>query len=103
MIEKSEEEFFWGQDVLKQVKGKERLWLGGLMAHSSTQETPPVGTDVYTQEGEFSGYITSAAFSIKHERALAFVHLKTKHQPGDTLTLNGKQEWLVCSLPFNAA
>lgn len=103
MIEKNEEEFFWGQDVLKQVKGKERLWLGGLMAHSSKQEPPPVGTDVYTQKGEFSGYVTSAAFSIKHERALAFAHLKTKHQPGDTLTLNGNQEWLVCTLPFNAA
>lgn len=103
MIEKGEEEFFWGQGALQQSKGKERLWLGGLMAHRSDQDIPLVGTDIYTPEGEFSGYVTSAAFSIKHERPLAFAHLKMEHQPGDTLTLNGHQEWLVCSLPFDTA
>jgi aminomethyltransferase len=101
MIEKGENEFFIGQEALKQSKSKKRLWLGGLMADNSTQDIPLVGTEVYTRKGEFSGYVTSAAFSIKHERALAFAHLKTEHRPGDTLTINGNQNWLVCSLPFN--
>jgi aminomethyltransferase len=101
MVEKGDEEFFVGQSALQQSKGKERLWLGGLMAHSSTPDAPPVGTEVYTQKGEFAGYVTSAAFSIKHERALAFAHLKTEYRPGDTLALNDYQEWVVCSLPFN--
>jgi aminomethyltransferase len=101
MIEKGEEEFFVGQSALKQSKGKERLWLGGLMAHGSATVAPPVGSEIYNRKGEFAGYVTSAAFSIEHGRALAFAHLKMEHKPGDTVALNGYQEWTVCSLPFS--
>ena len=101
MIEESEEEFFIGQDSLNESRGEERFWLGGLMASGSTQDAPPVGAEVYTREGEFSGYVTSTAFSIKYGRVLAFAHLKMEHEPGDTLTVNDNQKWLVCSLPFN--
>ena len=103
MIEKGEDEVFLGQESLIKSRGKERLWLAGLRAQNCAQETPPVGTDVFTSAGEFSGYVTSAAFSIKHQRALAFAHLKKEHRPGDILTLSDNQSWLVCSLPFVAA
>ena len=103
MIEKSEDEFFVGQSALKQSKGKERLWLGGLMAHSTATVAPPVGSEIYTRKGEFAGYVTSAAFSIKHGRALAFAHLKREHKPGDILALKGYQDWSVSSLPFSGA
>jgi glycine cleavage system aminomethyltransferase T len=73
------------------------------MAHSSAPDAPPVGTEVCNRKGDFAGYVTSAAFSIKYQRVLAFAHLKTEHQPGDSLALNGSKEWTVCSLPFNEA
>ena len=103
MMEKGEKDFFVGQDALKQSRGKERLWLGGLMAHGSATDAPPVGAEVRTRKGKFAGYVTSAAFSIKHERALAFAHLQPGHQPGDILAVDGHREWTVCSLPFNGA
>jgi len=102
-IEKGEDEFFVGQGALKQSKGQERLWLGGLMAHSSTTVAPPVGSEIYTRKSGFAGYVTSAAFSIKHGRALAFAHLNVEHTAGDTLEINGYQEWSVCALPFDGA
>jgi aminomethyltransferase len=100
MVEKGKEEFFVGQAALEKSKGKKRLYLGGLMAHDGALDAPPVGTEIYNPKGEFAGYVTSAAFSIKHGRALAFAHLKTEYSPGDILTLNGDQEWAVRSLPF---
>jgi len=103
MIEKGEEDFFIGQAALSQSRGKERLWLAGLSAHDPAQDVLPVGTEIYNRKGDIAGYVTSAAFSIKHERALAFAHLKMEHRPGDILILHGNQKWLVCSLPFRTA
>jgi len=103
MMEKGEGEFFQGQHSLNQTRGKERLWVGGLMAQDTSQDVPLVGIDIFTENGDLSGYISSAAFSIKYNKALAFAHLKTECRPGDILTLNGNQKWIVCSLPFNVA
>jgi glycine cleavage system aminomethyltransferase T len=100
MMEKGGGDYFVGQSALTQSRGKERFWLGGLMADSTSADAPPVGTEVFTLKGEFAGYVTSAAFSIKHERALAFAHLKREHRPGDTMALAAGQDWTVCSLPF---
>ena len=103
MIEKGEDEFFIGQAALNQSRGKEKSWLAGLSAISTTQEVLPVGAEIYTREGEIAGYVTSAAYSVKHERALAFTHLKTSHRPGDILTSMDNQKWFVRSLPFSTA
>jgi len=100
MVENGEQEFFVGQAALEQSKNKERFWLGGLKANGSIFDAPPVGAEIYTRKGEFAGYVTSAAFSIKHKRALAFAHLKKECSPGEMLALDSDQEWTVCSLPF---
>jgi len=101
MIEKGEEEFFIGQSALNQSKGKERLWLAGLGANDTVQNVLPVGTEIYNQQGGVAGYVTSAAYSIKHRRALAFAHLEKTCQPGDTLTFRDGQDWTVYLLPFD--
>jgi len=101
MIEKGEEESFIGQDALHQLKGKERLWLAGLRADSPTQDVLPVGMEIFNREGGVAGYVTSAAYSIKHQRALAFAHLEKTCQPGDTLTFKDGEDWTICLLPFD--
>ena len=101
MVEKGEEEFFIGQAALQKSKGKERLWLAGLSAHDPVQDILPVGAEIYNQRHEIAGYVTSAAYSIKHERALAFTHLAKTCRPGDTLTDIDGQDWIVRSLPFD--
>jgi aminomethyltransferase len=101
MIEESEEEFFIGQAGLNHSRGKERLWLAGLSAFGTAQEVLPVGAEIYNRKSEIAGYVTSAAYSIKYERALAFAHLEKTCRPGDTLTFKDGQDWTVCSLPFD--
>jgi glycine cleavage system aminomethyltransferase T len=101
MIDKGQGEFFIGQAALTQSRGKERLWLAGLSAIGASQKVLPVGSEVYSDGGEIAGYVTSAAYSVEHERALAFAHLKKGHGPGDILTCMENQNWLVRSLPFS--
>jgi aminomethyltransferase len=101
MIEKGEEEFFIGQAALKQSRGRERLWLAGLSASSSDQEVLPVGSEIYNGNDEIAGYVTSAAYSIKHERAKAFAHLEKACRPGDGMKSRDGRDWTVCSLPFD--
>ena len=101
MVEKGDDEFFIGQAALNHSKGKKRLWLAGLRANSMTQDVLPVGAEICNQEGGIAGYVSSAAYSIKHGRALAFAHLEMSCQLGDTLVFKDGQDWTVCSLPFD--
>ena len=100
MMEKSEAEAFVGQQALTRLRGRERLWLGGLMALDQASEAPPLGSSAHTVNGDFAGYVTSAAFSIKYRRVLAFAHLPTACKPGEILSLDGSDRWQVCALPF---
>lgn len=101
MIDRHKATNFIGKSALKQSHGKERLWLAGLSANDMDQDVLPVGSEIYTREGKIAGYVTSAAWSIKYQRALAFAHIEKSCQRGDTLTSRDGSCWTVCSLPFS--
>jgi len=100
MVEKEERDFI-GRDALRASRGRERYWLAGLAANDDAAEAPPVGAAVTTRDGELAGFVTTSAYSVRHRRALAFAHLRRGCRPGDTLALEGYQEWTVNPLPFD--
>jgi aminomethyltransferase len=103
MVEKGKDEYFLGQQALQLSKGKERFRLCGLMAMNSNTDAPPVGTPVHAGNGDIAGYVTSSAFSVKYGRALSFAYLDTQHESGATLAVDGHDDWITSSLPFNSS
>ena len=103
MIEKGADNYYVGQHALQQSRGRERFRLCGLMAMNTAVNAPPVGTVVYTKSGVIAGCVSSSAFSIKFGRALSFAYLNPQHQPGETMTLDGHEDWITSSLPFDSA
>ena len=101
MIDGCKETEFIGQDALSQSRGKENLWLAGLSANDTEQDVLPAGSELLGSNGQVAGYVSSAAWSIKFKRALAFAHIETNYQPGDVLTFKDGSHWTVCSLPFS--
>lgn len=77
MISEKESHYI-GQDVLIHGKNKKIVQLKKIQALSSDNRVAKVGSILQNENGEFVGYITSSAFSIKEERALAFAHLLIK-------------------------
>lgn len=101
MVEKGPAEYFVGQEALMQSRGRERFRLLGLRAADESVDVPPVGTEIYDRNGAFAGYVTTAAFSIRHGRPLAFAHVRQGLVPGDTLELDGGPGWTLSNLPFD--
>jgi aminomethyltransferase len=88
-----------GRAALQETRLARRLWLAGLASPDSSVDVPYLGEEVFTSDGEFAGYVTTGAFSPKHQRPLAFAHLKPWCQPGQSLVV-ADDEWTVAKLPF---
>jgi aminomethyltransferase len=90
---------FLGRAALAAARNRRRLWLAGLVGAASGTDVPPVGTDVWRDDGAFAGYVTSAVHSPRHRRTLAFAHLKPTCAEKDDVTVDGTR-WRVVRPPF---
>lgn len=90
---------FIGRTGLHRSRFSRRLWLAGLSANGGSTSVPSLGEEVFTSDGEFAGYVTTSAFSPKHQGPLAFAHLKTWCHPGQSLVVDDAM-WTVTALPF---
>lgn len=85
-----------GKKALMHGNDKKILELKKIKASSQSSQAAKVGSILNTINGDFAGYITSSAFSIKAERALAFAHLLIDVDHGDTFYIQGTQEeWKI--------
>jgi aminomethyltransferase len=103
MVHAGADKDYVGRQALTDGQGKERCRLAGLRAVHGDTTVPPVGAEVLNARGELSGFITSAAYSVRYARPLAFAHLVIGQHPGDRLVVGGYGEWSVCHLPFGPA
>jgi aminomethyltransferase len=101
-IDPRKERDYVGKFALKRSRLTRRLWLCGLEASAPHCRIPAVGDRIVDADGAFAGYITTAAFSPKHRRSLAFAHLNPRYRPEQPLLVHG-EEWTVRRLPFGCA
>jgi len=71
---------FIGKKELLKSKNDIRFIIKKIRMTNADISTLEAGTRIYTIEGELAGYITSSAFSIKHNRLLAFVHIRIEYK-----------------------
>jgi aminomethyltransferase len=88
-----------GKAALLASKDTPRLWLAGLAARDSSTGVPSMGQEVFTPDGEFAGYVTTAAYSPRYGRPLAFAHLKPSCPPGGPLVVEGVP-WVATTVPM---
>ena len=93
------EQDYVGKSALQRSRLTGRLWLCGLEASEQHCGIPAVGDRVVDGDDAVAGYITTAAFSPKHRRPLAFAHLSPRYRPDQPLLVHGKK-WTVRRLPF---
>ena len=85
-----------GKNMLRQQRNTQRFTLQKIKARSQTSNAAKIGAVVSRDNGDFAGYVTSSAFSVKAGCALAFAHLTLESRHDDVLWLNGTQEaWQV--------
>lgn len=95
MINEKESDYI-GKKALMQGKDKKILELKKMLATSQSSQAAKVGSILHNDNGNFAGYITSSAFSIKAERALAFAHLLVNADNCEKFYIQGtKEEWIV--------
>jgi aminomethyltransferase len=83
-----------GKKALAHGKDKKILELKKIKASSQSSQAAKVGSILNKNNGDFAGYITSSAFSIKAERALAFAHLLVGNNDCKKFYIQGtKEEW----------
>jgi aminomethyltransferase len=98
-ISPCKERDYVGKSALQRSRLTGRLWLCGLEARDPHCPIPAVGDRVVDADSAFAGYITTAAFSPKHGRPLAFAHLNPRYRPEQRLLVHG-EKWTVRRLPF---
>jgi glycine cleavage system aminomethyltransferase T len=95
------EQDYVGKSALQRSRPAGRLWLCGLEASDPHCRIPAVGDRIVDTDSAFAGYITTAAFSPKHGRPLAFAHLSPSYRPEQALLVHG-EKWTVRRLPFGS-
>lgn len=102
MVEKKkEQDIFIGKQALERLKDKPQFRWCGLKANDPSIDPPPVGSPVFANNETFVGYVTSCAFSIRHNCSLAFAHISMACSTGDVLKINDYGTWTLHNLPFN--
>jgi aminomethyltransferase len=100
-VNPGKERDYVGKSALQQSRFTERLWLCGLEAGDPHCRIPAVGDRVVDADHALAGYITTAAFSPKHRRPLAFAHLNPRYRAERPLFVSG-EKWTVRRLPFGS-
>jgi aminomethyltransferase len=98
-VDPRKERDYIGKSALQRSRLSGRLWLCGLEASGPQCRIPAVGDRVIDLDGAFAGYITTAAFSPKQRRPLAFAHLHPRYKPEQPLFVHG-EKWTARRLPF---
>jgi aminomethyltransferase len=85
-----------GKEALLSRKLQKRFELKKIAAEFRGGSAANIGSVLHKENGEFAGYVTSSAYSIKTGRALAFAHLAIGCKDSETLILESTQEkWTV--------
>ncbi|MEV6906926.1 aminomethyl transferase family protein [Amycolatopsis sp. NPDC051071] len=90
---------FVGREALTTASGAKRFRLTGLRAVDDNAIQPVLGQEVLTAARHFAGYVTSAAWSPREGRFLAFAHLLPESVNGSEVHVAGAR-WEVRSVPF---
>lgn len=95
MINEKESDYI-GRQALVHGKNKKIFELKKIKALASTTKTAKVGAVLHKDNGDFAGYITSSAFSIKSQCAVAFAHLLIDNNHDATFYIQSKKDkWIV--------
>ena len=85
-----------GEDALMKKENQKRFTLKKIKALDPSSNAAKVGTMLSKDNGDFAGYVTSSAFSIRAERAVAFAHLTRECMHEDPLFVSSTHEvWHV--------
>lgn len=84
-----------GKKTLTRSRPLRRFTLKKIVAALPSHDTAKAGTRLLSEKGDFAGYVTSSAFSLKNQRPYAFAHLFNSDYKGPLLVEGTSDQWLI--------